>query len=189
MPSRTAWPCCFARPTLLLTVIAVGAWVTASACAARAAGASRTSSPSAVEGLGPSVRGAWRVAEIASRAPGEGWAARPGPPAGLYVFSARHYSYFYVPGVQPRPRFAEANRPTDVEKAAAYDSFIAGAGPYTFDGRTLELRADLRKNPNEMTGEVWRWQAEARGDTLRLVFVDPPFLPGREWRVTLVRVE
>lgn len=92
-----------------------------------------------------------------------------------------------MPGVQPRPRFADVNRPTDAGKAAAYDGFIAGAGAYTFDGRTLELRADLRKNPNEMTGDVWRWQAEARGDTLRLVFVDPPFLPGREWRVTLVR--
>ena len=48
-----------------------------------------------------------------------------------------------------------ANRPTPVEMAAACDSFIAGAGSYAFDGRTLMLRADFRKNPNEMTGETW----------------------------------
>ena len=28
-----------------------------------------------------------------------------------------------------------------------------------------------------------------RGDTLRFVFREPPFLPGREWRSTLVRAE
>jgi len=137
----------------------------------------------------PSLQGAWGVVEVAARAPGEPWVPRPGPQAGLYVFAARHYSYFYVPGVQPRGRFADPNRPTETEKAAAYDTFIAGAGTYTFDGRTLAMNADLRKNPNEMTGEVWRLLAEPRGDTLRLVFVNPPFLPGREWRTTLVRIE
>jgi hypothetical protein len=135
------------------------------------------------------VEGAWHVAEIAARAPGAEWARRPGPQAGLYVFTSRHYSYAYIPGVQPRVRFADANRPTEAEKASAYDTFIAGAGTYTFDGETLALEADIRKNPNEMTGGLWRWRATMRGDTLRLVFVDPPFLPGQEWRVILVRAK
>lgn len=73
--------------------------------------------------------------------------------------------------------------------AAAYESFIAGAGSYTFDGRTLMLQADFRKNPNEMTGETWRWDTHMDGDTVRFVFVNPPFLPGREWRLTLLRIE
>ena len=137
----------------------------------------------------PSIQGAWRVVELAVRVPGQAWTVRPGPQAGLYVFSARHYSYVYVPGDKPRFVFKDANRPTEAEKAGAYDSFIAGAGSYTFDGVTLALKADLRKNPNEMTGENWSWQAEASGDTLRLVFADPPFLPGREWRTVLVRIE
>ncbi len=136
-----------------------------------------------------SLQGAWRIVEVAVRAPGEAWTARPGPQAGLYVFAARHYSFFYVPGVQPRSRFADPNAPTEKEKSAAYDTFIAGAGTYTYDGRTLVLKADLRKNPNEMTGEFWRWLAETQGDTLRLVFANPPFLPGREWRATLLRIE
>lgn len=137
-----------------------------------------------------SVIGAWRVMETASRSAADTgqWDVRSLPQGGLYVFSARHYSYFYVPGPAPRPRFADGNRPTEAERAAAFANFIAGAGTYTFDGRTLGLRADFRKNPNEMTGEVWHWTVDlARGDTLRFIFREPPFLPGRVWRTTLVR--
>ena len=105
------------------------------------------------------------------------------------MFSQRHYSYFYVRGAAPRPRFIDANRPTEAEGAATFDTFIAGAGSYTFDGQTAVLRADYRKNPNEMDGTEWRWEAEQDADTLRLVFRDPPFLPGQEWRLALVRVE
>jgi hypothetical protein len=140
----------------------------------------------------PSVVGAWRLLETASRpAGGTGeWDVRPTPQGGLYVFSARHYSYFYVPGPAPRPRFADGNRPTDAERAATFATFIAGAGTYTFDGRTLGLQADFRKNPSEMTGEVWHWELDlARGDTLRFIFREPPFLPGRVWRSTLVRAD
>ena len=75
------------------------------------------------------------------------------------------------------------------EMSAAYDSFIAGAASYGPDGRTLMLKADFRKNPNEMTGETWQWGTEMEGDTVRFVFVNPPFLPGREWRLTVKRIE
>ena len=135
------------------------------------------------------IEGAWRVIELAVRTPSADWDVRPQPQGGLYVFSARHYSYAYIPGGRPRPTFADPGRPTEAEKAAAYDTFIAGAGSYTFDGVTLELRADVRKNPNEMTGEGWRYQAQLSRDTLRLIFVNPPFLPGRDWRTMLVRSE
>jgi hypothetical protein len=135
------------------------------------------------------VEGAWRLTETALRSASGMWEARPAPQGGLYVFTARHYSYFYIPGSEPRARFANANQPTDTERAAAYGSFIAGAGSYTFDGSTLALKADFRKNPNEMNGDIWRLQAEFQADTLQLVFVDPPFLPGRAYRMVLVRVE
>lgn len=155
------------------------------------AGGASTSRGSAASPT-PSVVGAWRLLETASRPVGGTgeWDVRPIPQGGLYVFSARQYSYFYVPGPAPRPRFADGNRPTDAERAATFPTFIAGAGAYTFDGRTLELRADFRKNPNEMTGEVWHWELDlVRGDTLRFIFREPPFLPGRMWRTTLVRVD
>lgn len=135
------------------------------------------------------IRGAWRVVQLAAREPGGEWDIRPQPQSGLYVFSARHYSYAYIPGGRPRPHFGDANRPTEAEKAAAYDTFRGGAGSYSFDGGVLQLKTDVGKNPNEMTGELWKWQAELRGDSLRLVFDNPPFLPGRQWRMTLVRLD
>jgi uncharacterized protein (TIGR02246 family) len=137
----------------------------------------------------PSIQGTWRLVETAVRLPGGAWETRPAPQGGLFVFTARHYSYFYVRGSEPRARFADANKPVPAEMAAAYDSFIAGAGSYGFDGRTLMLKADFRKNPNEMTGETWQWETQMDGDTVRFVFENPPFLPGREWRLTVERIE
>lgn len=135
------------------------------------------------------LKGAWRLLETAIRSPHQPWDVRQAPQGGLFVFTSRHYSYFYTRGSDRRPRFAEANRPTEAERAAAYNTFIAGAGTYAFDGKTVALRADFRKNPNEMTGEVWRWEAEFASDTVRFVFMNPPFLPGHDWRLTLVRLE
>lgn len=135
------------------------------------------------------LKGAWRLVETAVRTTGQAWDVRPAPQGGIFVFSQRHYSYFYVRGSEPRARFADANRPSDAERAATYDTFIAGAGAYTFDGGVALLTSDFRKNPNEMTGAVWRWETEAAGDTLRFVFANPPFLPGRDWRLTVVRVD
>ena len=134
--------------------------------------------------------GAWRPVELAIRTGAGEWEIRPVPQAGLYVFSRQHYSYLYIPGGRQRPQFGNANTPTEAERAAAYDTFIAGAGSYSFDGSVLEVRADLRKNPNEMTGLPWHWKVDMlRGDTARFIFSNPPFLPGRDWRTTLVRVE
>lgn len=145
--------------------------------------ASSSSFPSSTQ-----IVGAWRPIELALRTPGQDWEIRP-TPRGLYVFSDRHYSYSYIPGGRARPQFTNANSPTEAEKAAAYDTFIAGAGSYTFDGSVLELKADVRKNPNEMTGQAWRWKLERAGkDTLQFIFENPPFLPGRDWRTILARV-
>lgn len=156
------------------------------------AGVASTTTGAVVSSTTPSVVGAWRLLETASRPTGgtAEWDVRSVPQGGIYVFSARHYSYFYVPGPTPRPRFGDGNRPTDAERAATYATFIAGAGTYSYDGQTLRLQADFRKNPNEMTGEAWSWELDtARGDTLRFIFRQPPFLPERDWRTTLVRVE
>ena len=137
----------------------------------------------------PDIVGSWRPIELALRTPGQEWEIRPTPQGGLYVFSESHYSYVYIPGGRARPQFASANSPTEAEKAAAYDTFIAGAGSYVFDGSVLELKAELRKNPNEMNGHIWRWKLERfEKDTLQFIFENPPFLPGRDWRTTLVRV-
>jgi hypothetical protein len=149
----------------------------------------RSNTTSLEAGRVTTLKGAWRVVETAVRTPGQAWDVRAAPQGGIFVFSEGHYSYFYLRGSEPRPRFKDANRPSDAERAATYDTFIAGAGSYTFDGRTALLKSEFRKNPNEMTGAIWRYETEAAGDTIRFVFANPPFLPGRDWRLTVVRVD
>ncbi len=171
--------------SLLLTSTLAGCLARGPALPPSAATASTARSASRFD-----LDGAWKVLETASRTPGDDWVVRPRPAQSLYVFTERHYSFMYTFGIGPRPRFTgDPNRPTEAEKAAAYDSFIAGAGTYLLTGATLTLDAVLRRNPNEMTGLPLRYQLERSSDTLRMTIVNPPFLPGREWRTVLVRIE
>ena len=110
--------------------------------------------------------------------------------AGRLLFTEEHYSYMYVPGRSPRKRFAgDPNNPTDAEKVEAYDSLVAATGAYSLLGQTLTLTALVHKNPNEMDGVPLTYTIELDGNTLRMVIVNPPFMPGREWRTVLTRVE
>jgi hypothetical protein len=136
------------------------------------------------------LHGVWKVTEVASRTPGGEWEVRPSPYLSQYIFTARHYSYMYVPGAGPRKTIAgDPNRPTDAEKVEAYNSFIGASGTYHLSGGTLTLIALVYKNPNEMNGKPLTYTAEVDGNTLRMTIANPPFLPGRESRTVLTRVE
>ncbi|HEX2722077.1 MAG TPA: lipocalin-like domain-containing protein [Gemmatimonadaceae bacterium] len=137
---------------------------------------------------GGSVEGVWTVIEQASRAPGGEWVSAGTPYRSLYVFTPTHYSYMFT-RPEPRSPFAgDPNRPTDIEKVRAYDSFVAAAGSYTLEGATLTLVALVHKNPSEMAGEALRYAAEIGRDTVRLTIANPPFQPGRERRTVLARI-
>jgi hypothetical protein len=168
------------------------------AIATFAAGASaqetRPVTPVAADATAPAVpadvRGAWKVTELASRTPGAAWELRAPPYLSQYIFTGRHYSYMYVPGTGPRKRIAgDPNRATDAEKVEAYNSLVAAAGTYELSGRTLTLVALVHKNPNEMDGTPLTYTVDLEGSTLRMTIASPPFLPGREWRIVLTRVE
>lgn len=136
------------------------------------------------------IKGVWKLTELATRVPGGKWEARPTPQPSQFIFTDKHYSYMYVLGTGSRPLFkGDPNNPTDAEKAAAYSTLVAATGTYTLSGRTLTLTALVHKNPNEMVGKPLAYTIEVEGDSLRMVIVDPPFLPGREWRTMLTRVE
>ncbi len=136
------------------------------------------------------VRGVWKVAELASRAPGGEWEVRAPPYLSQYIFTGKHYSYMYVPGAGPRKHIAgDPNKPTDAEKVDAYNSFIAASGTYEQSGRILTLVALVHKNPNEMDGKPLTYATDLDGSTLRMTIANPPFLPGREWRIVLTKVE
>lgn len=69
------------------------------------------------------------------------------------------------------------NQPTNAEKVAAYDTFVAGSGTYGLAGSTLTLTATLHKNPNEMTGHPLKYSVELDDNTLRMTIDNPPFAP------------
>jgi hypothetical protein len=137
-----------------------------------------------------SLRGVWKVVEQSSRTPGAAWTVGPAPYLSVYIFTQRHYSYMFAPGAGPRRLFAgDPNQPTDAEKVAAYNSFVAGSGTYVLAGSALTLNAILHKNPNEMTGAPLKYDVEIGSTTLRMTIVNPPFAPGQERRTVLTRIE
>ena len=101
-----------------------------------------------------SLRGVWKVTEFSSRELGGEWKTFP-INASLYIFTEQHYSYMVAPGIGPRrPYSGDPNKPSDAEKVAAYDSFVAASGTYILSGSNLALTALLHKNPNEMVGSI-----------------------------------
>lgn len=137
------------------------------------------------------LRGVWKVTESASRAPGAEWEIGTTPYLSQYIFTEKHYSYMYVLGARPRKLIAgDPNKPTDAEKVEAYNSFVAASGTYELSGRMLALLALVHKNPNEMDGKPLTYSVELDGkNALRMTIANPPFLPGRERRTVLTRVE
>lgn len=136
------------------------------------------------------IQGVWEITELASRAPGAEWEVSTTPYLSQYIFTGKHYSYMYAPGSGPRKLFVgDPNRPTDAEKVEAYNSFIAASGIYVLSGRTLALTALVHKNPNEMDGKPLTYTVDFDPNTLRMVIANPPFLPGRERRIVLSRIE
>jgi hypothetical protein len=121
----------------------------------------------------PSIRGVWRVVELASRASGVDWEVRTTPYLSQYIFTEKHYSYMYVPGAGPRKLFAgDPNKPADVEKVEAYNSLVAASGAYKLSGATLTLNALIHKNPNEMNGKSLTTACARRPTTGPLIYVD-----------------
>ena len=148
--------------------------------------------PAAEEQARPqdTVRGVWKVIEQSSRTPGAAWTIGTAPYLSVYIFTQSHYSYMFAPGTGPRRLFAgDPTQPTDGEKVAAYNSFVAGSGTYVLAGSALTLNAILHKNPNEMAGAPLKYNVEIGSTMLRMTIVNPPFAPGQERRIVLTRIE
>jgi hypothetical protein len=111
------------------------------------------------------IEGVWKVTEIIVTGANASNVANPQP--GLFIFAQRHYSVMWVPGNQPRTLF-KAESPTDEEKIAAYDSFVANSGTYEVDGATLTLHPMVARSPNFMAGGVSKSQLRIEGTTLWL---------------------
>jgi hypothetical protein len=83
----------------------------------------------------------------------------------------------------------DANKPTEVEKVSAYDTFVSNAGTYTLNDSLLILRSILHKNPNEMNSKPLPYKIVVLNNKIEITISNPPFLPGREVKTILTRVE
>jgi hypothetical protein len=138
------------------------------------------------------ITGVWSVEEFARRYPhpDSAWTIIKQQNESLYLFSNKYYAYSYVRGTSPRKLFeGDPNRPSDAEKMAAYDSFVANMGTYFLKDSILTLTAVLNKNPNEMVGRSLIYRAKIERNKIEMTTTDPPFLPGREWKTILSRIE
>jgi len=144
------------------------------------------------------IEGAWKVTEIVVTGANASNVANPQP--GLIIFTQKHYSVMWVPGNQPRSLF-KGEDPTDQEKIAAYNSFVANSGTYEVVGATLTLHPMVSRSPNFMAGGVSKNQLRIEGTTLWLTQkntdlslrtgdrVAPSSGPASETRLKLTRVE
>ena len=144
------------------------------------------------------IEGVWKVTEIVVTGADAVNVATPQP--GLIIFARKHYSVMWIPGNQPRSLF-KGEDPTDQEKIAAYDSFVANSGTYEVAGATLTLHPMVARSPNFMAGGVSKSQLRIEGTTLWLTQkntdlslrtgngVGPSSGPASETRLKLSRVE
>lgn len=144
------------------------------------------------------IEGVWRVTEVVVTGADASTEANPQP--GLIIFTRKHYSVMRVPGNQPRTLF-KGEDPTNEEKIAAYDSFIANTGTYEVAGAILTLHPMVARSPNFMAGGVAKNEFRIEGTTLWLIQkntdisarigdrVAPLSGPASETRVKLTRVE
>jgi hypothetical protein len=156
----------------------------------------RTAPPAQAAPAASAVEGAWRVAEVATSGP---TAYTLTDPPSVFIFTKTHYAMMRATGTQARPSF-RAVTPSNDEKVAAYESFIANAGTYELAGSTLSTRPIVAKHPNFMSG-LDTYEMKRDGDTLWLTgnianlrylfdgkLVSNPNPPA-ETRMRLVRIE
>jgi hypothetical protein len=174
------------RVSIALMVLLLGSYVEQVASKEQSSNAAvgvRARSRSPLEGV-------WKIVEVSSRLPGADWTAATPPYLSIYIFTPKHYSYMFAPGVGPRRLFAgDPNEPSAAEKIAAYESIVAGSGTYTLEGTMLSMTAIIHKNPSEMTGEPLRYSLQIESDRMTMTIANPPFAPGRERRTMLARIE
>ena len=138
--------------------------------------------------------GAWQITEMSFAGPDTNYTIT-NPQPGLYLFGERHYSIMYVPTGEPRPLAAGdapiigAINPTDAEKVASWNTFIANSGTYEVRDTTVTFRPVVAKSANLMAaGGPLVERYVLTDDTLQLWFA-PPWAPDEETHTTLVRIQ
>ena len=155
------------------------------------ANACQPSSPPA-EQVNP-LEGAWQISESSFTSPDTSYTITDPQPS-LYLFAERHYSIMLVPVSEPRPLavgdapIIGAVDPTDAEKVASWDTFIANSGTYEVTDSTITIRPMVAKSANLMAaGGPLTYTYHVMEDMLHMTFA-PPWAPENETVTTLTRI-
>ncbi len=116
-----------------------------------------------VSARGP-LEGVWSITEaVVTSADGTSTTIEGQP--GLYMFTDRHYSTMFV---ETDSHLPFPSQPTDEERLAAYDNFIANAGTYEVTDSTFTVDITVSKNPNAIAQRPFSYDYELEGDSLTL---------------------
>ena len=119
---------------------------------------------------GCALEGSWVMTEIAVISE-RGENRYPDPAPGLFIFDKSHYSMVWMPLTEVPPDFEEIWRPTDEEKAAAFNSIVVNSGTYTYTDTTVTTVPTVAKTPEFIGGHaVYTYRVE--GDTLWIDMTD-----------------
>ena len=119
---------------------------------------------------GSPLAGSWVMKEI-SVISERGENTYPDPAPGLFVFGESHYSMVWMPLTEIPPDFEEIWKPTDEEKAAAFNSIVVNSGTYTYTDTTVTTIPTVAKTP-EFIGGFAVYTYTVDGDTLRMEMID-----------------
>jgi len=137
--------------------------VTLSAACASEPQQEQTVAEPEVSARGP-LEGVWSITEaIVTSADGTATTIEGQP--GLYMFTDRFYSTMLV---ETDSHLPFPSQPTDEERLAAYDNFIANAGTYEVTDSTITVDITVSKNPNAITQRPFSYEYELEGDSLTL---------------------
>jgi hypothetical protein len=108
------------------------------------------------------LEGVWKYSEIVPPAPN----AKPIPVReGLLIFTKKHFSMMFIPGVNPRPDLPE--NATDAQKVAAWEPLNAGSGTYEVKGNTYIAKGIVGKDPGSTQPDLFiTVEFKIEGDTL-----------------------
>lgn len=102
-----------------------------------------------------SIQGAWKRSELHVKSPDTSFVMTD-LPAGLFMFTEKHYSMMYVIPRADRPDIKGIpDRDVTTEQAEAiFRSIVAQSGTYEVAGSNLTLRPVVAKRPDVMAGDV-----------------------------------
>src|SRR5512146_1212237 len=116
------------------------------------------------KGKKSSIEGVWKIVEVGQTGGGS-VSTNPNPQPSLLIITRGYYMLMFVPGDKPRTMY-QAVKPTDAEKLAAFDSFLANGGTYELSGNTMTIHPTVARVQNYAAGGWTKYTVRVEGNNL-----------------------